>query len=486
LVARRLLVAVTFAALIGVSGFVAYEFILSPRGPCLPLGGTKPLRSTAERGSFGALTEYRLPSPGRWANAIEAAPDGSVWFGEQSVPGVGHLFTNGTLLEYPWPSAAHPRGQECGFQTSIWGIAAWNGMIWGTSGDENALIGANPQTGAVRIINVTGQTTFPYTLALAPDGSLWFTALAATAVLGRVAPDFSVHVYPVAGLGREVPTQVDFLNSTYAYFVALNPLNNSGGLFTFNPSALTSAVTPRRVGGPVQLFSPNSVSAQGSSVWITQHGAASVAAFDVASGVWTTYPTSPENYSLTTLPYFVAVSGDRVWFNEHYGNKIALLDPASKTMTEFSEANPPVTNGSAIENDLTIAAFGEGLWFTSTTGNYIGFVDGNDRLGFSLSAQGGSSTSVQPGGTTKLEFALAGSWSKQLSLLVSDSEQYTSVPKMIKIEPSSKTFAAGVGPMVFQASVTADSLIRQGRYTLAVTVTDGLVYQTAFVFLTIS
>jgi len=89
----------------------------------MTLGGNKVVKSTASSTMFDALTEYSLPSPSRWSNAITLAQDGSVWFGEQSVPGVGHLFANGTLVEYPWPSSAHPTYQTCGFETSIWGVA---------------------------------------------------------------------------------------------------------------------------------------------------------------------------------------------------------------------------------------------------------------------------------------------------------------------------------------------------------------------------
>ncbi len=474
------------AVLVGASGLLAYEFVLAPSGPCMTLGGSNPVKSMVGSTRFGALTEYQLPSPSRWSNAIAVAQDGSVWFGEQSVPGLGHLYPNGTLTEYPWPSAAHPANSNCGFETSIWGVALWNGMVWGTDGDQNALVGLNPHGGATKVLNVTGETTFPYTLATAPDGSLWFTALASTAVLGRVKADYSVSVYPVSGLGKEIPTQVEFVNSTYAYFVALNPLNNSGGLFSFNPSAVNSVVTPTRLGGSFQLSSPDSVSSGGGIVWVTQHGAASLAAFDTRSRGWTLYPTSVENYTITTLPYFVDVAGGRVWFNEHYGSKVAFIDPSRQTMTEYSETQRPVTNASGIGNDLTIATTEQGLWFTSTTGNYIGFADGGYAPPFTLLPGGGGSASSQPGGQFTLHFSLSGSWSKPLSVNFSDSESYTSVPKLISMVPDAQSFKPGAGPTQLVVRVSVATSLKAGLYTLAVTVTDGLVYQTAFVFLTVS
>ena len=182
------------------------------------------MKSTVSSSSFGAVTEYELPAPSRWSNAISVAPDGSVWFGEQSVPGVGHLFANnGTLVEYAWPWTGEANQGSCDFKTSIWGIAVWNGMVWGTDGDRNALVGLNPDSGALKIVNITGQGSFPYTLTAGPDGALWFTMLApapAPAVIGRMTPDYQVTIFKIAGYNADIPTQVQFVNSTYAYYVA--------------------------------------------------------------------------------------------------------------------------------------------------------------------------------------------------------------------------------------------------------------------------
>ncbi|MDG6913207.1 MAG: hypothetical protein JRN35_09045, partial [Nitrososphaerota archaeon] len=68
-----------------------------------PLGGRSVLKSQLQSVTFGAVTEFALPSPARSPNAITVAPDGSVWFGEQAIPGVAHLYPNGTLVEYAWP-----------------------------------------------------------------------------------------------------------------------------------------------------------------------------------------------------------------------------------------------------------------------------------------------------------------------------------------------------------------------------------------------
>ncbi|MDG6901247.1 MAG: hypothetical protein JRM80_04730 [Nitrososphaerota archaeon] len=481
------LIAVILAAIVTVAGLAAYLFVLQPTGPCMTLGGTNVLRSHVSNTRFDALTEYSLPAPIRWSNAVAVAPDGSVWFGEQSVPGVAHLFpNNGTLVEYPWPSASHPTSKTCGYETGIWGVAIWKGMVWGSDLEENALVGINPQTGASRVINVSGVANAPYTLSLAPDGSLWFTSLEKAATLGRVGQDYSVSALHVNDVGRQFPAQLDFVNSSLAYMVTLDNLNNSGGLYSFNPGSVSTSVDPQRLGGDFRLLAPDSTASSDGTVWVAQHGPSYLAAFDVGSGGWTRFPTTSLRSNITTFPYFVSKGSGGVWFNEHYGNRIGFIDAAKQTMTEYSEANPPITNSSEIGNDLTIASSPDGLWFTSVTGNYIGFANASYVPSFSLSMAGADSATVHPGGQLELNLAVGGTWKSALSFVGSDTETYTATPASIAMAPSMKLIAPGSGPLPLSVEVAVNSSLKPGAYTLALTVSDGLVMRSVFFFLTVS
>ncbi len=476
------------AALVVVSGFAAFAY-LGPQGQqgrCVPLGGTSILRSQLSPVTFGAVTEYPLPQPSRWSNGITVGPDGSVWFGEESVPGVARLSPNGTLVEYPWPSAGWTTKGSCGYKTGIWGVKVWNGLVWGTDAEENALVGVDPGSGRATVVNTTGRAPQPYSLAASSDGALWFTTESLTAKLGRLTPDLNLTVFDVQGLGGEVPIQVAFVNSTYAYMVALNPLDPPyGHLYAFDPQAAGGSIEPVRLGGSFRVVEPTSVSASGGLVWMTQHGTSSITSFDPASGNWTVFPTTTVGFVSTTLPYFVEAGGDLVWFNEHYANRIALLNTSTFTLTEFSEANPPVENGSLIQNDLTIARGGGGLWFTSTTGNYVGFVDESYTNPFSLVPVGERSVTLDARGYVTLHLQVEGTWASQLSVGVSDTENSNSTPSLIEIIASTSTIPAGSGPAELTVNVTAKAGVAPGRYTVAVGVGDGLVTQSAYFFLTV-
>jgi streptogramin lyase len=481
---RRKVLAGAVVVIVLVAALAVYA-AYTLQGPCQPVKASETTTNQLKSTTFGAVTEYSLPNPSHWANAITALPDGSVWFGEQALPGVGHFNpTTGTLVEYKWP--CYPTSKTGGVVSSIWGIKVWNGKVWAADGDANRLVGLDPADGTVTYVNTTS-AQFPYLLAVAPDGSLWFTSLSAPAKLGRLGLDLGLSLYSVAGLGHKEPIQILFVNSSLAYMAALNPYTSTdSGVYSFDPRNPGPTIMVTKVGGDFRLLFPDSVSVAAQTVWVAQHYPSNLLGYNSVNGSWTIFPTPTLSYENTTLPYFVEASGSRVWFNEHYANKIALLDPAGGRLTEFSESDPPPSNSSGIQNDLTIAATSRGLWFTSVTGNYIGFVDGGFKPGFSIAVVGSNSADLAAGGNLTARFEVSGSWSGPISVHFADSEGFTSFPRLISIQADRETIGAGTGPITLSVTISAKSNLQPGRYTVGVTVTDGLLYQTAYFFLDVT
>lgn len=490
------------ASLIGLVVISVFAMVTVPASTqCNAPTRSKAGKYQAQVVRFGDVTEYCLADPGRDANGIAVGPDGSVWFGEQSIGGFGHLYPNGTVVEYAWPG--YP---NLGFANSsypkalIWNVALWNGRVWAADNNGYLVNGLDPENGSTVELNVTAAShplesapaLAPFLLAPSPDGSMWFTALpyltgGELPVVGRVSANLSVALYGVAGLGHQEPIQIAFFNSTLAYMVALNPVNaTDSGLYSFDPQAPSSTIATTRVGGNFTLIYPDSLAIADGSIWITQHGSSAVVSYNLKSGVWTTLPTSNVNYIYATYPYFIQSSGGKVWFNEHYANEIALLKPASGTLTEYSEADPPVENGSYIQQDLTIAASDDGLWFTSWNGNYIGYVNGENAPSFSISLPNGNVTTLVPGGFTTVRFEVTGNWTHNLQVLVSDSEDYNSTPDKISIRPDMTNVPTGSGPATLDVAVSVQTSLPAGRYTIDVTVSDGLVRQSALLVLVVT
>jgi virginiamycin B lyase len=494
---RRAIIVLCIVVLIVGGSLTAYEFILVPGGSvCQGIAGGSIVRGTTVQATFGAVTEFRLPGLDRWPNAITTASDGSVWFAEQEVPGVAHLFpNNGTLVEYAWPGYPAPKPPDCLQSVSVSGIAIWDGRVWAADEFSNAIVGVNPADGSAKVLNTTGRADFPYWLAVGPDGALWFTSDNTPAVLGRIETDMTLSVISLAGLGSDEPLQLDFVNSSLAFLTTINQSINSsthacvcnGHVYSFDPSIVAATIAPEKVGSGFNLVLPTSVSYADGVVWVAQHGASSVVGYDTETGAWATYPTSRVPWTNITLPLLVETNSGKVWFNEHQANKIGLLDPKAGTLTEYSESDPPAANFSGVQNDLSISAAADGLWFTSMTGNYVGFIDPNIGPTFLVGVAGANASTVPPGGNATFTVKVSGTWNGKLTVSSSDSEDYQSIPESIRVVPSMNTIEPGENSSVaLRVTVDVGGTLRGGSYTVAVTFSDDLVQQTAYLFVKVT
>jgi streptogramin lyase len=499
----RALVSIAIAVVIVVSSVAAYELYYSPQSAsCQTVEAGTPLRTQLSETTFGGVTEYALPGPDRWPNAITNASDGSVWLAEQEVPGMAHFFPgNKTLVEYAWPGYPATKPPECAPSLNVSGMAIWDGRVWAADELDNRTVGLDPSTGGVVSVNSTEGAPFPYWLAAGPDGDLWFTSnnfAGQPSRLGRILPNMTLKAIDLVGLGNDQPIQLDFVNATFAILATLNQADSptthacvcTGDIYSFNPSVAEGAIAPTLVGGGYTLRLPTSLAFSNGSIWVTQHATSSVVRYDYGTRTWTTYPTSIVPWIDITLPYVIQAEGGSLWFNEHYANKIAVLNPQQQTVTEFSEANPPIADPAKIQNDLSIAPAANGLWFTSMTGNYIGFLSASYNPGFGISVSGNRTIQVAPGGSASFDLKVSaqpeGIGTRPMPVNVSDSEDFESIPQSIKITPSVSAIPQGVSDFSLGVNVSVGTSILPGDYTLAVTVTNGDVQQTAYLFLVVA
>jgi len=456
------------------------------------LGGSRTLKSNLKTVGFEAVTKFQLPSPGRDPNAVAVSPsDESVWFGEQSIPGVGHLYPNGTLIEYAWPfnytSFSSDQGYSCSYRTDIWGIALWSGKVWASDVSGNQLVALDPKTGSVTTVKLPTSSSFPYTMTVSPDNdSLWFTEISSSKI-GRVFSNGTLVEYPLLQDGlKEVPAEITFVNSTLGYYVDVGGVagGSKSAVYRFNPQHFS----PQMVGADMTFFSPDSIAAtsDGGGLWIDEHGPSSIAFYNLTTNQVVRYPTSSINYTNTVLPYFVRSDvSSSVWFNEHYGNKIARLDLSTGTLTEYEESDPPPSSASQIDNALTFALSKGGAWFTAWTANYVGFVDASYQPAFSLRVKsvnpGIPTIDLKPGGGTTLSVTVEGTSSGQLSLQFSDSESFGAVPRNVTMAASVSTIRTLNGVADITVTITAKSVLLPGDYVLLITVSDGLTLQSDYV-----
>ncbi len=445
-----------------------------------PLGGSTILRTQlAPPATFGGVTEFTLPTPLRDPNSPTVAPDGSVWFAEQSVAGLGHFFPdNRTLVEYAWPyaySAPPSEGGICGDKTDVWGVALWNGKVWASDPTGNQLVATDPSTGQVTSVKLHTNDSFPYTLTPGPNDTLWFSELFASKI-GELSSNGTVHEFPLPGGINSTPSQIIFVNSTTGYYSDVGRGTAGGGVYSFNPDHFAPAL----VGGQ-KLTDPSSLAVGSGVLWVALHGSSSVAGYNFTTKSWSYYPTTPVSWNSTTLPYFVEANGSSVWFNEHYGNRMARIDTVSNSLTEFSESNGLV-NASLIGNTLTFALGGSRAWFPQWTGNVLGYVDALYAPGFSTSIAGNSTIVVQRGASASVDLVVHDTTYKgELSLSFADSETLISRPSNLSYSAATSSLSPSVGADAsLRVTITASQSLRPGTYTAILTVTDGLTYESSF------
>jgi streptogramin lyase len=486
----RLLGVVLLILVASVGGVYAYQRLNPAPGCADPLGGAKVVRTQlAPPTTIGGITEFALPTPLRDPNAPTVAPDGSIWFGEQSVAGLAHFYPgNRTLVEYalPYSYPAPPSTDGlCGNKSDVWGVTLWDGKVWESDTTGNQLVALDPSTGQFSTVKIPTNSSYPYTLTPGPNNTLWFPELFG-AKIGELSSNGTLREYLLPGGVDAAPVQIIFANSTTGFYSDVGEAGaDNGGIYSFN----VDHFAPVLVGGQ-KLSEPASLTLASGALWVALHGSSSVASYSFATKSWSYYPTSYvtwDNSPVTTLPYFVQANGSEVWLNEHYGNRIAMIDPATGSLTEYSESSQPV-NGSTIDNTLTFALGDGRAWFTEWTGNAVGYVNPDYNPGFSTKIDGNSTVVLDRGSSATVDLSVGvGAGSRNVTFAFADSETLTSKPSNITFsaDPGSLSApqpGAGGGPEANAVVVTisASQSLKPGVYYAILTATDGLTYESSY------
>jgi len=435
-------------------------------------------RTELSKSQFGSVTTFNLPAPLRSPNSITAAPDGSVWFGEVALPGLAHMFLNGTLVEYPWPFPNSTPASLCFDRSEIWGVVLWNGLVWASDPANNQLVGMNQTTGSFTVIPV-GASVVPRFLAVDPEDNLWFTETSPPAQIGMIRNGTASPVYfsVPADMG-EYTTSLLFHRPTLAYVVTVNPQDNHGQVFSFNP--LAPIVAFQQMGGNQTLLGPYSVAVSQGAVWVGEHEASYVASYDTTANDWTFYPTSTDPKLPLTLPYYLLANGSSVWFNEHDANRVAQI--ANETSLTEYEMSPVPIDEAGIGNALTIALDGNLVWFTAWTANQVGFVNDSIVPPFSVSSTAsGKVTPIAVGSSAQFQLKIAGTSSKPLNITFSESESISSVPEEISFVSNVTSISSLHGSAGVSVTVRVASSTPIGQYLLLMTVSDGLTSRSVYV-----
>lgn len=199
---------------------------------------------------------------------------------------------------------------------------------------------------------------FPHDPAVAPDGALWYTGMAAN-VLGRLdVKTGDIKEYPLKtprsgphGLVADKDGNIWFTANTKAYIGKLDPKT---GNVTEYPMPDANARDPHSL-----VFDKKG------TLWFTVQGANFVGKLDPMTGkIELKQPATADSH-----PYGIVVGSSGVpFFCEFNSNKLASIDPATTAITEY------VLPEGARPRRLTIAPDGT-IYYSDYSRGYLGRLD---------------------------------------------------------------------------------------------------------------
>ncbi len=273
----------------------------------------------------GFMREIALGHLGSGPAIVAIGPDDTVWTALARVGAVAR-WSNERLELFPLGKDSRPVGIAVGTAAN-----GYPGELWIAASFDNKLIRFNPVSGARQDFLIEGETSWPFNMAIHPDGGIWFTQRA-SGRLGRLEPETGVieHFEPPTPSGGPAGMAIDaksgrvWFTESYADRVAyFDPATS-----TIEEIVLGDASTGL-VTGPAGL----AVDGEG-GVWVAK-----------LEGVLAHVPRDakgPEDVELIQLPpearrpAGVVVSGDgTVWAGALDGNMMVRYLPSERRITLF-------------------------------------------------------------------------------------------------------------------------------------------------------
>lgn len=263
-----------------------------------------------------------------------------IWFTEPAMDRLGLLvYTNTTeylFHEYTLTVGSHPLNLVVG-----------GGYIWFTAPGRNQIGRFNPLNGQTDEFVVPTLQSYPANLALAADGSLWFTEMQADKIAHLVVTtttNYAIHEYYTTTLSGGRPYGLAVTNQSA--WVAETAHNR---VIKFTPPNSWIFIS----GLGISLDEPYELTAKNEDVWGTERHGNRVTQF----GVGTLPVANP--YSLTpahSVPTALTLdTQNHIWFTQSGAGQIGELIPTSST-TYYPLPLPGLTPTSiAVDN-------GTGIW----------------------------------------------------------------------------------------------------------------------------
>jgi streptogramin lyase/plastocyanin len=378
LTARRMAAPLAVVATLTIS-VAAFASTAPPPGP---------LTYQIETGYF---REVALGPAGSGPGIVSVDADDGVWVAVSRTGQLGR-FQNGRLDLFDVGADSRPVGVVAGRDAN-----GQRGAIWIAASFDNKLVRYDVASGRKQVFPIEGDASWPFNIALAPSGDVWFSQRASGRV-GRLHPasgeivqyDPPTAASGPAGLAVDPRSGEVWFTESYADRIArLDP--TSGAIREYVMSEESSgmqrgpaglAIDPQggvwfaKLEGKLGHLRPGADSpevfdlpppvrrpagialAPDGAVWLAALDGNQLVRYDPASRHLAIYPiptgdTDPEPAqppaARTSRPFGIAVdSRGNVWFSEQYTGQLAVLDVAPPSLAVLSPGDAPVETASVL------------------------------------------------------------------------------------------------------------------------------------------
>lgn len=326
----------------------------NPLGPAST--STRPTLTVTPRSSSGSVTEFALPTPGRYSaspQAITRGPDGNLWFTDGAQATIGRITPAGAIAEFPLLDSQRRAGGITGGP---------DGNLWFTEttlpSESGGWIGRMTPGGQITEYPLPTPNSAPYGITVGPDGNLWFAETQGRRI-GRVTPLGTITEFPLSPSERG-PFEIVSGPDGNLWFTAL--FSDTIGRITPNGQLTSFAVGPADVSFALQGIAPG----PDGNLWFTQPASNKIGRIS-PSGHITEFPADTSS-TLSALNEITTGPDGNLWFtdgNESSNGDIGRITPTGQ-ITLF-----PVSTSSSKPYGITGGPDGN-VWFTEFDDDQIG------------------------------------------------------------------------------------------------------------------
>ena len=409
------------------------------------------------------VQEYLIPTECSNPLAIVSDFDGNVWFAQTNTGNIAKFDpTTKTFTEYDnptWPDGARSMmwGIDYAPDGSVWFTDETYDSVWSFStlteeynrlsypSDGNSLPQKLMIDGSQIIINdFTGNKLTILNINLSDEEVNYLSIPSALddSVTADFALDANNDIWYTNWLYQQGGFLVKFDQNGY-----LNAVSNSGEQFL----PLVDFINAYAL--PVQLLTPNGVTfSDDGLLWIVDTTSSSFFSFDPLSEEFIQYVTADpvlETYGNQTgvikfpisRPYWIENNDQgQLVFNEQTANNISVIDPKKQSLVEYHvpSKNPnwgDCDNGVEVLDNCGIAQifdftiFGDKIWFTEWVENKIGVVDTSVPLPLEIQFEY-DTLNLLPGNSANFHFIISPQFNDgklELSSIVSITHDFLTV-----------------------------------------------------------